>query len=80
MWVMMEIWKPVIGYEELYEVSNLGKIKSLERTVNRRSYIPRHPEFGAVALGKRFGVHRKTISRITTEQCWKGGDVNHVKG
>lgn len=26
---MKEIWKPVIGYEGLYEVSNLGKIKSL---------------------------------------------------
>lgn len=24
-----EIWKPVIGYEELYQVSNLGNVKSL---------------------------------------------------
>lgn len=45
----------------------------------KKSYIPRHPEFGAVALGKRFGVHRKTISRITCSQSWKGGDVNHVR-
>jgi hypothetical protein len=27
----MEIWKPVVGYEELYEVSNLGTVKSLKR-------------------------------------------------
>lgn len=27
-----EIWKPIDGYEELYEVSNLGKIRSLDRT------------------------------------------------
>lgn len=26
-----EIWKPVVGYEGLYEVSNLGRIKSLLR-------------------------------------------------
>lgn len=26
-----EIWKPVKGYEDLYEVSNLGRVKSLER-------------------------------------------------
>ena len=26
----MEIWKPVVGYEGLYEVSNLGRIKSPE--------------------------------------------------
>lgn len=27
---MEEIWKPVVGYEGLYEVSSLGKIKSLK--------------------------------------------------
>lgn len=27
----MEIWKPIIGYEGLYEVSNFGRIKSLPR-------------------------------------------------
>lgn len=26
-----EIWLPVVGYEKLYEVSNLGRIKSLRR-------------------------------------------------
>lgn len=29
-----EIWKPIKGYEGLYEVSNLGRVKSLERYVN----------------------------------------------
>ena len=28
-----EIWKPVVGFENLYEVSNMGRVKSLERTV-----------------------------------------------
>lgn len=27
-----EIWKPIKNYEGLYEVSNLGRVKSLERT------------------------------------------------
>ena len=30
---MNEIWKPVIGFEGLYEVSNMGRVKSLERKV-----------------------------------------------
>lgn len=30
---MEEIWKPIKGYENLYEVSNLGRVKSLERTI-----------------------------------------------
>lgn len=29
---MKEIWKDVKGYEGLYQVSNFGKVKSLERT------------------------------------------------
>lgn len=27
----MEIWKDVIGYEGLYQVSNLGRVRSLDR-------------------------------------------------
>lgn len=27
---MIEEWKPIVGYEGLYEVSNLGRVKSLE--------------------------------------------------
>ena len=30
---MEEIWKDVKGYEGLYQVSNLGKVKSVERYV-----------------------------------------------
>ena len=29
-----EIWKPIKGYEGLYEVSNLGRVKALERLKN----------------------------------------------
>lgn len=41
-----EIWKPVENYEGLYEVSNLGRIKSLERTVwnKGRGYYKTVPE------------------------------------
>lgn len=27
-----EIWKPVVGYEGIYDVSNLGRVKTAERT------------------------------------------------
>jgi len=30
---MNEIWKDVVGYEGLYQVSNLGNVKSLERII-----------------------------------------------
>lgn len=31
-----EIWKDIKGYEGLYQISNLGNIKSLERTVYKK--------------------------------------------
>ena len=34
---MSEIWKPVKGYEGLYEISNHGRIKSLARTVTDKN-------------------------------------------
>jgi len=33
-----EIWKDVKGYEGLYQVSNLGKVKSLDRHVSVRDF------------------------------------------
>ena len=40
----------------------------------RKVHKVRDPEFGSVALGKKFGVHRKTISRIVNGKLWKDGD------
>ena len=34
-----EIWKDIKGYEGLYQVSNIGRIKSLERTLTRKNGI-----------------------------------------
>jgi hypothetical protein len=36
---MIEIWKDINGYEGLYQVSNLGRVKSLERIVNNNGGI-----------------------------------------
>lgn len=35
---MEEIWKPVVGYEGLYEVSNLGNIRSLEHDTTIKNH------------------------------------------
>lgn len=32
---MREVWKDVVGYEGQYQVSNLGRVKSLSRVVHR---------------------------------------------
>ena len=45
-----EIWKPVIEYEEYYEVSNLGKI----RTIKRNIILPTHQYVKKQKLLKQF--------------------------
>jgi hypothetical protein len=37
--VMQEIWKDIKGYEGMYQVSNLGRVKSLKRKGRRRDTI-----------------------------------------
>lgn len=32
-----EIWKPIIGYEDYYEVSNLGRIRAIDRTITDKN-------------------------------------------
>lgn len=33
-----EIWRDIVGYEGLYQISNLGRVKSLARIVNHNKY------------------------------------------
>ena len=41
---MNEIWKDVVGYEGLYQVSNLGNVKSLPRCIEWKGSIRHQPE------------------------------------
>lgn len=34
----MEVWKPIPGYEGLYEVSSIGRVRSLDRVSTRNGY------------------------------------------
>lgn len=56
----MERWQPVVGYEGVYEVSNLGRVRSLDRTVRR-----------GAATYFRAGV-LLTPKRQTTGHLWVG--------
>lgn len=41
-----EIWKDVVGYEGLYQVSNLGRVRSLERTcASKNSALRKVPSY-----------------------------------
>lgn len=40
----MEIWKDILGYEGLYQISSLGRVKSLERLKENHTKIQVVPE------------------------------------
>ena len=37
----------------------------------RKNYLKRHPQYGAVALSKKFGVDRTTIHDIIRKKTWR---------
>lgn len=41
---MEEIWKDIKDYEGLYQISNLGRVKSLEKVTYHGSIVRRRPE------------------------------------
>ena len=50
-----EIWKDIKGYEGLYQVSNMGRVKSLERTVSGKN-------------GRKFPI-KELILKPQTNDC-----------
>ena len=76
---MEEIWKDVVGYEGLYQVSNLGKIRStrceLRQQVSNRGYF-------TVNLYKERKQRRKTVHRIVAEAFIPNplshSQINHI--
>ena len=42
--MMDEIWKDITGYEGLYQISNLGRVKSLGNNKSIKEKILKHKE------------------------------------
>lgn len=82
-----EIWKDVIGYEGLYQVSNLGRIKSLPRNGTVKNTIILRTDgklYDVVRLRKNdipkpFLVHRLVAIAFIPNQLNKPC-VNHIDG
>lgn len=77
----MEVWKDVVGYEGLYEVSNLGRIRRDGRI--KKPHVD-HGGYETVCLyksskGKWFKVHRVVASAFKPNPENKR-TVNHIDG
>ena len=90
-----EIWKPILGFEQFYEISNLGNIKSLPRTAKAKNgnfYLRKErilkpclkPIYESVNL---CGIHNRRqeyIHRLVAETFIPNPNnkpqVNHING
>lgn len=71
---MTEEWRPVVGYEGRYEVSNQGRVRSMIRTprillasVGNRGY-----RVARLSLGSRASQRGKLVHRLVLE-AFRGG-------
>lgn len=57
-----EVWKDVKGYDNLYQVSNFGNVKSLRRNVIMKPSCDKDGYYQVILwkdrIGKRFFIHR----------------------
>jgi|SRR6267142_3080400 len=61
-----EVWKPVLGFEGLYEVSNIGRVRSL--LFNKVRYLrPLGKQHQIVGLWKRKKHHSKSLHVLVLE-------------
>ena len=82
-WLVTEIWKPVVGYEGYYEVSNLGNVKSLHTdkylslSVNNKTGYVKVSLFKPPNSKKYYYVHRLVAKAFIP--CEDGSlEVNHI--
>lgn len=91
----MEQWKDISGYEGMYQVSNMGRVKSCERMVHhpkggdkvinprllKPSFIRGYPSVILCKQGtvKRFSVHR-LVAMAFIENPMNLPEVNHIDG
>lgn len=80
---MEEVWRDVVGWEELYSISNLGNVwskrnsKILKLTENRDGYLKAY--LCSPHLKKRYFVHRLVASAFIINPKNKE-TVNHING
>ena len=90
-----EIWKPIVGYEGRYEISNMGRVKSLDRYVNNRHFEEKimnvqktKDGYSYVQLSRPGERHTKKIHQLVMENFTdyksRGSDatyqIDHING
>ena len=84
----LEVWKDVIGYEGLYQVSNFGNVKSLGNEFSRKERLlklsPQSKGYLTVVLQKNATRKMILVHRLVSEHFIDNPEyklqVNHLNG
>lgn len=82
----MEIWKDIVGFEGIYQVSNLGRVKSLGNDKNRKEKILKGSKdrvgYLFIRLNKEGKVKTFKVHRLVAQAFIPNTDnslqVNHI--
>lgn len=91
---MKEAWKDIPNYEGLYQISNLGRVRSLEKTIFSGGVARRRKErilkstnrrgYRQLTLSKGGDKEQKSVHRLVAESFIPNPDckpeVNHIDG
>jgi len=85
--VSREVWKDVVGYEGMYQVSNMGRIKSFCRDKNGRLLKPCLDKYGYLKVilsrdskRKTVKVHRLVLETFIGDAPSPEHEGNHKNG
>jgi len=80
---MIEVWKDIPDYEGLYQISDLGRVKSLKRNIILKPFFTANGYY-QVTLFKNGKNHSKQIHRLVGENFIKKAgnknEINHIDG
>lgn len=79
---MEEIWRDIEGYEGIYQVSNIGRVRSLNynktgKVKLMKPYVEKSGYRGVTLKGKRYRVHR-LVAKAFVEGYFEGAVVDHI--
>jgi len=89
----MERWLPILGFEQLYEISSDGRVRSIPRLATNnqwvrgsiiKSFIDKRDGYASISLRKNGKKRRYPLHRIMAKTFFgepeTNMDVNHING
>lgn len=87
----MEVWKDIKDYEGIYQISNLGIIKSLERKIRagtgimtKKETIIKHSKnkygYIQISLGNKQKLHHRLLAIAFIPNPENKPQINHING